>query len=491
MMSIKNENIEIEVNKSTKWTILTELASKLISPVTGMILARLLSPEAFGIIATLLVVNSFAEMFADAGFQKYFIQHAFKNEEDEEQTYNVALYTTLFLAVAIWSGIFFFADTIAHMMGTPELVNAFRIMSFGVILNSISGMEMAIFKRHFQFDLLFRLRMVTVFIPLVITIPLALLGLDYWALIIGTLISQLASCIFQYVYSPFQWHLFYSFSLLKKMLSFSLWSLFEAVTIWFSSWGRSLIVGTLLSTYYLGLYRGADTLVASIFSIVSTPFIQVIYSGLSRLQNDIEAFNSLFYKQQKRVAFFVFPLGVGIFVYSDVVVQIVYGSQWHEIDFFVGLLGLVQCISIIINSFASEALRAKGMPFMSSLSQICYIVLLWPAMYYFAHVSFKALVISNMVCVVWLNIVKMAMMKYILKMSIKHMAYISCPIAIATAGSGLIALVLRKNMPVGIIYVATSALIFMISYVIIISRWTEYRQLVKLYSDKILIKIGK
>ena len=68
------ENLNTNIKQATKWSMFTEIASKLVTPITNSILARVLVPEAFGVVATLTMVVSFAEVFTDAGFQKYLIQ---------------------------------------------------------------------------------------------------------------------------------------------------------------------------------------------------------------------------------------------------------------------------------------------------------------------------------------------------------------------------------------------------------------------------------
>ena len=75
-------NINNKVVSATKWSAITEIAAKLVSPISTRVLARLLTPEAFGVLVTATMVISFAEIFTDAGFQKYIIQHKFKNDEE-------------------------------------------------------------------------------------------------------------------------------------------------------------------------------------------------------------------------------------------------------------------------------------------------------------------------------------------------------------------------------------------------------------------------
>ena len=70
-----NETLNSKVVSATKWSGITEIIAKLVAPITTMVLARLLTPDAFGVLVTAQMVISFAEIFTDAGFQKYIVQH--------------------------------------------------------------------------------------------------------------------------------------------------------------------------------------------------------------------------------------------------------------------------------------------------------------------------------------------------------------------------------------------------------------------------------
>ena len=179
-----------KVRRSFKWTFATEFLSKLIVPVTGMVLARILSPSVFGVVASILVATSFAEIFADAGFQKYFVQHDFQSEESKNRCFITSLITFCTVALFCWLLICFFAKPIAALLGVPDIYRGLQVASLGILLNSFNGMQGAIFRREFQFQLLFKVRVIALLTPIFVSIPLALLGFDYWALIIGTLVQQ-------------------------------------------------------------------------------------------------------------------------------------------------------------------------------------------------------------------------------------------------------------------------------------------------------------
>ena len=88
---------------ATKWSAITEIAAKLILPISNMVLARILTPDAFGVVATISMIVSFAEIFTDAGFQKYLIQHEFEDDTDREQSTNVAFWSNFILSIALWA----------------------------------------------------------------------------------------------------------------------------------------------------------------------------------------------------------------------------------------------------------------------------------------------------------------------------------------------------------------------------------------------------
>ena len=81
------DEMDNKIKDATKWTFGTEALGKVITPVTSAVLAHILTPEAFGVVAAILVVTSFAEMFADAGFQKYFVQHDFCDEKENRMPF--------------------------------------------------------------------------------------------------------------------------------------------------------------------------------------------------------------------------------------------------------------------------------------------------------------------------------------------------------------------------------------------------------------------
>ena len=206
-----------KVNIAAKWSLLTQIGTKLITPITNMILARLLAPEAFGVVATINMVISFVDMFTDAGFQKYLVQNEFSSDKEKYESTNVAFITNLSISIIIWGVIIICRDNIAVMLGNPGLGNVLAIACIQLPMTSFSSIQMALYRRNFDFKSLFNINMVRALIPLIVSVPLAKLGFSYWSIIIGSTLGILYNAIVLTIKSDWKPSLFFDFNILKKM----------------------------------------------------------------------------------------------------------------------------------------------------------------------------------------------------------------------------------------------------------------------------------
>lgn len=379
------------VISATKWSVVTEILAKLVSPVSTMILARLLAPEAFGVLVTSTMVISFAEIFTDAGFQKYLVQHEFADDSEKFKTTTTAFWSNLVLSLLIWLIIIAFSEPIAALVGNPGKGNVIAISCVCIPLAAFSSIQLALYKRDFDFKTLFSVRLIGVLIPIFITIPLAYITRSYWALIIGMIALNFSNAVLLTLRSKWKPTLSFSWGRLKSMLSFSLWSIMESVSIWLTNYVDVFIVGTLLSQHYLGIYKTSITVVGQIMAVITSSTTPVLYSSLSRLQNDRDEYNAFFLKFQKIISYVIFPLGVGIYLFRDLITDIILGNQWAEAAGFIGLWALISTIVIVLSYYTSEICRSKGLPSISFASQILHLMFLIPVLYFTSTKGFEAL----------------------------------------------------------------------------------------------------
>lgn len=412
------KNLNEKIINAAKWSSITEVVVKLISPIINMILARVIAPEEFGVVATATMIVSFADMFSDAGFQKYLVQHNFKDDQEKRDNANVAFWTNLSISLLICMGIFIFRHPLARVVGNPGLGNVVFIASLQLLLTAFSSIQMALYRRDFDFRTLFVSRVISALIPVFVTLPLAYFGFSYWSIIIGNLARQLSDAIILSFRSKWKPKFYYNFNILKEMFSFSIWSLVEAFSIWLTTWADSFIIGRYLTPYYLGLYKNSTSMVNALFTIITGATTPVLFSSLSRLQEDDTKFNQIFLRFQKLVSIIVFPMGVGVFLYSDLATKLLLGEQWLEASNVIGIWALTSSLMIVLGNYCSELYRAKGRPKLSFLAQVLHLVFLIPACIISAQYGFWALVYTRSLMRIQFILVHFIIMKVVIKFPI-------------------------------------------------------------------------
>lgn len=387
-----DKDLSTKIGQATKWSAITEIASKLVAPLTNAVLARLLVPEAFGVVATLTMVITFAEIFTDAGFQKYLVQREFRNDEELNLHTNIAFWTNIAFSLLTWGLIVLFVKPIAALVGSQGHELAIIVISADIPLVALSSIQMARFRRIFDFKKLFFMRIGVSMVPLVITVPAALILRSYWALVIGVLAKDLLGAVILTLNSPWKPSFQFEFSKLKHMLSYSVWIIIENISIWFSSNAGTFIIGSILGAYFLGLYKTGVNTITGYFNVISGAALPVLFSGLSRCQHDDLEFKKVFFQFQRIVAALVFPLGCGIYVYRELGTLILLGSQWIETADLLGMRAAMQAFMIVFSFLNSEAFRSKGKPKLSVIAQAIDIATMIPILYWSASLGFDALV---------------------------------------------------------------------------------------------------
>lgn len=475
-----SRSVNSSVVTATKWSAVTEIVARLVAPITSMVLAHLLTPEAFGVVTTLTMIISFAEIFTDAGFQKYLVQHEFADDTDREQSTNVAFWSNFFVSFVIWGVIVVFADPLAALVGNPGLGHVLSIACISIPLASFSSIQMALYRRDLDFKTLFKVRIVSIIIPLIVTVPLALWLRNFWALVIGTIAQNSVNALLLTLYSKWKPSLYYSFRKLYEMFSFTVWSLLEAVSIWLTGYLDIFIVGTMLSQHYLGLYKTSTTLVGSITGLITSATTPVLFSSLSRLQNNETEFRRLFFKFQKLVGLLVIPIGVGIFCYSDLLTDVLLGSQWTEASGFIGLWGMTSAITIVLAHYSSEVYRAKGRPKLSVLAQWLHIIVLLPTVIMAVQYGFEVLYTARSLVRLELVAVNMIIMYTLVHISFLQMLRNILPSCL----SALVIMAISYScrlVNTGMAWQIASAVLCAVAYMSLIYMFPEERTIIRHY----------
>lgn len=475
-----SKQLNNQIRNATKWSVITEVIAKLIAPITNMVLARLVTPDAFGLIATIQIIITFAEVFTDAGFQKYIIQHQFVNDEDRDESSNVAFWSNLLGSVIIWGLIALFSEPLATLVGNPGFGNVLIIACISIPLFSLSSIQMAQYRRDLDFKTLFRVRIAGVLTPLLITIPLALYFRNFWALLIGNIVKDVVNALILTLFSRWKPRLFFSVKKFKSMFSFTMWSMIEAISIWLTGFVDVFFIGTILNQYYLGLYKTSSGIVNQCMSLIVVTTTPILFSSLSKLQDDRSEFKKLFFKFQRMVGLIVIPIGFGLYCYSDFVTKLLLGEQWLEASDFIGLWGLMSGISIVLSHYSSEVYRSLGRPKLSVIAQWLHIVVLCPVVVVSSEHGFDCLCICRSFIRFEMILVNLVIMHYIVGISSWKIISNVSDFIIAAGIISLLPLTISHLIPENNTVKILSIPICLILYFVVIFTKSDNRELFKM-----------
>ena len=344
--------------RALKWSFLSELASKLIQPIVFVVLARLLTPEDFGVMSAALMVMAFSQIFWEAGMGKALIQR----QTDIRDAANVAFWVNLALAVLIIGLLYIAASPIALTFFQDDRVTTvIQVMTLQVFLGALGSVQTALLQKELGFKKLFWVRFATVGLPGLASIPLAWQGMGYWALVAGTLAGQIAQVIMLWRMSPWRPHWSFRIPLARQMGRFGAWVGLSGLLGWFYLWMDSLVVGMYLGSHDLGLYRTGNQFSAMVFALLFVPITPVLYSHLARMNGDCERIKIAAEKVIKVLILIAVPVAAILFFLSDSVAAILFGEKWKGVGLVIGVMGLVHGFSWIV-SMNGEFYCAMGKP---------------------------------------------------------------------------------------------------------------------------------
>ena len=348
----------MNIKQSLGWSFFSALASKSISPFVYIILARLLSPDDFGVMASGMMVIAFAQIFWEAGMGKALIQR----QRDQQEAANVAFWVNMTLAVMLsvllYSGAEIIDRTFFH---DSRVVAVLRVMVLQIIFGAAASVQTALLQKEFEFKKIFWVRFATVGIPGLASIPLALYGMGYWALVLGTLVGSAAQVLILWRMSEFRPSVHFNFSVAKDMISFSSWVAATGFMIWFYQWTDALIIGSYLGINELGLFRAGNQFPMLIFGLLFAPITPVLYSHIVRMDKNAEKIQTASLKIIYTLAFLAIPISLLLYANAELLGSIVFGEKWIGVGYILGVMALVHGYAWIVG-MNGEIYRAMGRP---------------------------------------------------------------------------------------------------------------------------------
>lgn len=332
-MSLKSQAVS-----GIKWTTLSTIVTTIVQFLQLFILARLLRPEDFGLMAMVTVIIGFAQAYADLGVSAAIVQRNDATPFELSSLYwlNVISGVLLFTLMCAISPL------VASFFHEPLVKPLMVLVSLSFIITPFGTQFQMLLQKHLFFDYLARLDMITSIFGMLIISILAWNGYGVWALVWGALLSTLLGTALLIQIGWRQWPPMFHFKLIdiKGYLSFGLYQMGERTINYFNSRVDQLLIGYLLGAQALGYYSFAFNLVMQPQMRINPILTRVAFPIFSKVQNDIERLQRGYLQLIKMLCITNAPLLFGMVVIAPLAVPIIFGNQW------IPAIGVVQILSI-------------------------------------------------------------------------------------------------------------------------------------------------
>ena len=339
------ENYRERTVQALGWVFGSQLSSQAISFCFGIILARLLAPDDFGLIAMVMVFSGFAGLLSNAGFGSALIHKRDAGQLEYSSVFwlNITLGSTL-------AFLFFLSSSwISGFYLRPELKEIVQLLGLSFIINALALVPRIKLTKALNFKTLTLADFSAMVISGLTGITLAINGYGYWSLVFHVLIRDIVSACLVWIYGRWIPHLKFDLDSIKELFGFSFNVFLSQAVQYLAQKLDIIIIGRVMGGNSLGIYDKALSLMLFPLQNVSHVIANVMFPSLSMIQSDKERVKDVYLRCTRAISLLTFPMMVGMFVISESFVMGVLGEQWAE------LIPVMQifCISGIVRSIVT------------------------------------------------------------------------------------------------------------------------------------------
>lgn len=342
-------NIKQQLFSGVFYTAIAKYSGIIISLVVAGILARLLSPDDFGIVAIATVIISFFAIFTDMGLSPAIIQNKALTQDDLTNIYSFTFWTGI--AVAL---LFFIASwPISAYYDSPILRTLCQLLSINLFFASVNIVPGALFYKNKEFKFIAIRSFVIQITAGTGAVIAALSGAGLYALLITPIVSSILIYIISFHRYPQHLRMTLGLSSIRKIFSYSVYQFLFNVICYFSRNLDKLLIGKHMGMSDLGYYEKSYRLMMLPLQNITQVVTPVMHPIFSDFQDDKMKLATSYERIIRFLAFIGLPLSVLLFFTAEEVTLIIFGNQWLPSVAVFRILALSVGIQIILSSSGS------------------------------------------------------------------------------------------------------------------------------------------
>lgn len=368
--------LKTKAARSFKWAILYNIVPRLVTPFSTILLAALLSPDDFGLIAVFSLVIALARILVDMGLGKAVIQRKDQVEEAASISFWVCMSIAIITYGVLWAG----APLIAALYHNEKITAVIRISAFALPITALATVPKALLRRDMKFQQLFWMNTSFMILQAVLSVILAFAGMGVWAVVWGQLIGLLISTILAWTFAKWYPKLWVGLSLLGTMIRFSIWVMVSSFQDWVFQYADNAIAGIFLGVQGLGIYSLGFNFATIVPGFLTSAMGDVAYPTFCKMQDYPRQIGENLLKLEELTAAILFPFSFGLSALAPIAVTMLYGNKWPGLDFVIAMLVIMPGAGYVwaLNEFAYQAVgRPQMWTKLAGFSLILLIPALW------------------------------------------------------------------------------------------------------------------
>lgn len=353
---MEEKDVKGRVVSGFAWTVFEKVMSRGVGLVVSIILARLIAPEAYGLIAIVQVFTSIALVFAQSGISNALIQ----KKEIDSTDYSTAYIVCVGAAVLLYIVLFFCSPLVARVYDNPNIIVPLRVMGLSIIITSYNSVQQAYVSRNMQFKKFFYATLIGNVVSGIVGIIVAYKTKSVWALIIQSMLSNILNTLVLLFQVPEKPKCLFSFSKMKEIYKYG-WKLLASSllhTVYADLF--SLLIGKKYTPTSLAYYQKGKTYPVYLYETLLMSMSRVLFPALSAYQDDSNQRLQIARRSVQMGMFFLTPMLVGFAVVSRPFVEVLLTEKWLPCVPFL----ILQCVFYIVQPIKTtcfENLKAIGM----------------------------------------------------------------------------------------------------------------------------------
>lgn len=318
------ESLKNKTFSGSLWSLADNLAGSGITFIVGLFLARLLTPEEYGVIGIIMIFIAVFNSIVDSGFSNALIR---KNDATDVD-YNTVFFFNLVISVVLFGVLYGLAGAISTYFKIPILVPVTKVMASIVIINAFAIIQRTILVKNIDFKTQTKVSLIASIVSGVVGIGMALKGYGVWSIVGQQISRQLMNSLFLWIFNRWRPRLTFSVRSFRELFGFG-WKLLVSGlidTIWKQVY--QVVIGKCYSAETLGHYTRAEQFNTIFSSNLTAVVHRVSYPVLSKIQDEKERLKQAYRKVIKTTMLVTFPCMLGLAAIAEPMIRVLIGDKW-------------------------------------------------------------------------------------------------------------------------------------------------------------------